>query len=195
MELDDADIKILNELIKDSRASLRDIARRVGLSAPAVRKRLNRLTDAAVIKGYTAIINRDVVDAGVASIALIRVSPGAVTSFRERASASGSFYAVYETAGHYNFVLFLEAENQGDLARKLEALQAAGGVEEVETLIITKRAKEDFQRPLSRATVNLKCELCGSTIKGRPYELKYKGVTLFFCCPTCRKAFRERYMS
>ena len=50
--LDPLDYKILQELQTDSRLSMRELGRRVGLSAPAVTERVKRLEDAQIILGY-----------------------------------------------------------------------------------------------------------------------------------------------
>lgn len=50
--LDPLDHRILQELQSDSRLSMRELGRRVGLSAPAVTERVRRLEDAGVILGY-----------------------------------------------------------------------------------------------------------------------------------------------
>lgn len=50
--LDPLDHKILQELQTDSRLSMRELGRRVGLSAPAVTERVKRLEDAQIILGY-----------------------------------------------------------------------------------------------------------------------------------------------
>lgn len=54
MKLDGTDVRVLIELQQDARLSLRELGRRVGLSAPAVTERVRRLEDAGVIQGYAA---------------------------------------------------------------------------------------------------------------------------------------------
>ena len=52
--LDPLDTRILTELQQDARLSMRELGRRVHLSAPAVTERVRRLEDAGVIQGYSA---------------------------------------------------------------------------------------------------------------------------------------------
>ena len=54
MDLDDIDRKIMVELVRDARASFADIGDRVGLSAPAVKRRVDRLRGAGAITGFSA---------------------------------------------------------------------------------------------------------------------------------------------
>ena len=57
--LDSLDYRILQELQQDSRLSMRELGRRVGLSAPAVTERVKRLEDLGIIEGYRAELDRN----------------------------------------------------------------------------------------------------------------------------------------
>ena len=52
MELDETHERILRALSADPRLSMSELGRRVGLSAPAVTERVQRLERAGVIRGY-----------------------------------------------------------------------------------------------------------------------------------------------
>ena len=54
---DAIDLKLLKSLAADARASIGELARIVGLSAPSTSERLRRLEEAGVIEGYTVRIN------------------------------------------------------------------------------------------------------------------------------------------
>lgn len=55
--LDDTGWAIIDELQKDARKSLREIGKKVGLTAPAVMERIRRLEEEEIIEGYRAVIN------------------------------------------------------------------------------------------------------------------------------------------
>lgn len=57
MQLDRIDRKILNELYNDSRLSMRELSKRVNLSAPSVTERVRKLESEGVIQKYTIDIN------------------------------------------------------------------------------------------------------------------------------------------
>lgn len=57
LHLDDLDSKILAELQRDARLSMRELGRRVPMSAPAVSERVRRLEEAGLIQGYRAVLN------------------------------------------------------------------------------------------------------------------------------------------
>ena len=56
-DLDEIDIKILNILQKNGRISIKDIAKEVCLSSPAVSSRIEKLESENYITGYRAIVN------------------------------------------------------------------------------------------------------------------------------------------
>ncbi|WP_136467972.1 Lrp/AsnC family transcriptional regulator [Flagellimonas onchidii] len=57
MRLDEMNWAILAELQKNGRMPVKEIAKNVGLSSPAVSERIQKLEDWGIIKGYTAKIN------------------------------------------------------------------------------------------------------------------------------------------
>ncbi|MEL0144784.1 MAG: winged helix-turn-helix transcriptional regulator, partial [Alphaproteobacteria bacterium] len=65
VSLDPADRNLLNVVQDDARLSFREIARRVGMSTPAVADRIRKLEAAGVITGYTARVARPAVGRGI----------------------------------------------------------------------------------------------------------------------------------
>ncbi|MEW6978889.1 Lrp/AsnC family transcriptional regulator [Bacillus sp. SIMBA_154] len=57
MKITDVDVHILNELREDARLSMRELSKRVNLSAPAVAERVRKLEDAGIIEGYSVQVN------------------------------------------------------------------------------------------------------------------------------------------
>jgi len=72
-QIDDVDRRLLGELQEDARLSLAELGRRIGLSAPAVAERLQRLQSEGVILGYHARIDPHAL--GLSISAVIRVRP------------------------------------------------------------------------------------------------------------------------
>ncbi|WP_307831750.1 Lrp/AsnC family transcriptional regulator [Prauserella cavernicola] len=70
--MDETDWALLAHLQENSRLSLRELSRRVHLSAPAVAERVRRLEESGVITGYHAAV--DLEAAGRPVVAFIRMS-------------------------------------------------------------------------------------------------------------------------
>jgi Lrp/AsnC family transcriptional regulator, leucine-responsive regulatory protein len=56
--LDNTDIKILDELSKNSRITMKELGEKVHLTGPATSARVEKLEDSGVIEGYTIKINQ-----------------------------------------------------------------------------------------------------------------------------------------
>ena len=59
------DVRILAVLQDDARLSMRELGRRVGLSAPAVTERVRRLEEAKVLLGYHALVSPAALGRGI----------------------------------------------------------------------------------------------------------------------------------
>ncbi|MEC3917262.1 Lrp/AsnC family transcriptional regulator [Nocardia sp. CDC153] len=55
--MDDLDRQILSHLLDHARASFQDIGAAVGLSAPAVKRRVDKMVAGGQITGFTAVVN------------------------------------------------------------------------------------------------------------------------------------------
>jgi Lrp/AsnC family leucine-responsive transcriptional regulator len=71
--IDGVDLRILTELQANARLTLVELGRRVGLSAPAVAERMQRLEDTGVITGYHAAV--DPRPLGFPVTVMVRVRP------------------------------------------------------------------------------------------------------------------------
>jgi len=74
--LDALDTAILTALAKDARTPMRELAEKVGLSAPSTTERVRRLEAAGVIEGYTVRVNPGAVGLPLGVILRIRPMPG-----------------------------------------------------------------------------------------------------------------------
>ena len=87
---DATDRQILRILREDGRASHAAIAKRVGLSAPAVGERVRKLETSGVIQGYRAVLEPDALGLEVCAFVAIAPQPrnpaaNLVTNLRELA--------------------------------------------------------------------------------------------------------------
>jgi Lrp/AsnC family transcriptional regulator, leucine-responsive regulatory protein len=73
--LDSTDHHILEMLVEDARRSASEIGRLVGLSPPAAKRRINRLEEAGVIRGYTATLDHGRVGDHIDAFIELRFAP------------------------------------------------------------------------------------------------------------------------
>src|SRR5436190_21317155 len=83
--IDAINLRIVEELQQDGRLSVAELGRRVGLSAPAVAERLQRLERDGVIKGYRALVDPRAVGLSLSAVVRIRPAPGQLENVAELA--------------------------------------------------------------------------------------------------------------
>jgi Lrp/AsnC family leucine-responsive transcriptional regulator len=131
------DKKIIKELMGNSRSPLRDIGRRVKLSASSVRNRMARLEAMNVIKKYTVDVDWRKLGYDIEVILLISSWMTASREIHETLSQFEQVSKVYWTAGTANLVCFIRVETMQELSRFItENLEKLRGIERVESLFI-----------------------------------------------------------
>jgi Lrp/AsnC family transcriptional regulator, leucine-responsive regulatory protein len=103
--LDDVNRRLLAELSTDPRLSAAELARRVGMSAPAVRERVTRLEEAGVIRGYRLDVDPAALGRPVAAWVRIRPGPGQLPKVAELAARTPEVSECHRISGDDCFLL------------------------------------------------------------------------------------------
>ena len=96
--------------------STSELARRIGMSAPAVRERVGRLEESGVIRGYRLDINPAAVGLPVAAWVRIRPGPGQLPKLAELAERTPEVSECHRISGEDCFLLKVHV-------RAIEALE------------------------------------------------------------------------
>lgn len=73
--MDSIDKVIINELSKNARISIKDLAEKVYLSAPAVKTRIEKLENDGIITGYSACLNHSAIDYAIKAYINLEMMP------------------------------------------------------------------------------------------------------------------------
>jgi Lrp/AsnC family transcriptional regulator, leucine-responsive regulatory protein len=103
--LDDVNVRILRALADDPRLSMSALARSVGLSAPAVTERVQRLEQSGVIRGYTLDIDPAAIGLPVAAWVRVRPGPGQLTKVAKLATEMPEVVECHRITGEDCFLL------------------------------------------------------------------------------------------
>ncbi len=147
--MDDIDRQIVALLREDARRSFQSIGLRVSLSAPAVKRRVDRLEAEGVLRGYAARV--DPARFGWSTHAFVSLfCEGRMTAAEVRAAVSGhpEVAAAYTVAGDASAILHLRAADTRHLEEALERIRDAPGVTRTQTQIVLSTLLE---RPVARA--------------------------------------------
>ena len=139
--MDDLDRQLISCLLMDGRASYAAIGDRIGLSAPAVKRRMDRLLVDGVISGFTAVLDPDLV--GWSTEAYVAVHCKGAISPEELRSAFSRVPEVHAAAtisGQADAMLRIVARDDRDLERALERVRTeTSQIDHTETSIVLSR--------------------------------------------------------
>ncbi|GIG70730.1 Lrp/AsnC family transcriptional regulator [Phytomonospora endophytica] len=147
--MDDIDRRLLEMLRVDGRRSYAELARQVGLSAPAVHDRMGRLERNGVITGYRAEVNPEAVGLGVT--ALIGIQERTDTEYSVVTDALEQIPEVescYFLAGEESFLIKVRVGAIGELEQLVNRLNRLPGVARTRTAIALSTKWEARPQPL-----------------------------------------------
>jgi len=142
--MDDTDRRIIASLCTDARRSYAEIGDQVSLSAPAVKRRVDRLRAAGVIRGYTALIDPAAIgwttEAFVELFCTGKTSPAQIAAMARR---NPEVVGAYTVSGEADALVHLRAADMAHLEQALERLRAEPFVTSSRSHIVLSRLVED----------------------------------------------------
>jgi DNA-binding Lrp family transcriptional regulator len=140
LRVDDVDQQIIALLVADARASYSEIGSRVSLSAPAVKRRVDRLRSAGVIRGFTTVVDPAAVgwttEAFVELYCTGRTTPAQLTVAARR---HPEVVGAYTVSGQADALVHLRAADIAHLEQALEKLRAEPFVTSTRSMIVLSR--------------------------------------------------------
>jgi DNA-binding Lrp family transcriptional regulator len=135
--VDSVDRTIVSLLREDARRSFKDIGRHVHLSAPAIKRRVDRLERDGVILGYTTIVNPPAF--GWHAEAFVDLycdgrMPG--ESIKRAVEKEPGVVSAHTVAGEASAMLHLRAADTRDLEDTLERIRATDGIARTVTEVV-----------------------------------------------------------
>ena len=124
--LDEVNLRLLEELQADGRVGLAELGRRVGMSAPAVADRVQRLERAGVIVGYRAEIDPRAIGYPVSAVVRIRPAPGQLQRIPEVARDTPEVAECYRITGEDCYLIRLHLRAIDELEELLDRFAPYG---------------------------------------------------------------------
>ena len=146
-ELDAIDWKILRELQNEGRITNVELSSRVGISAPPCLRRVRRLEDLGIIRGYRALLNAPALGMDVVAFCLVGLhhqSDAELKAFADRTRNWPIVREAWLVSGESDVLLHCVA---GDLATfqsfVIEELTSAPNVDTVRTALTIRQVKDE----------------------------------------------------
>ncbi len=134
---DAVDSAILRLLRQNARRTYGDIGAVVGLSAPAVKRRVDRLEASGVILGYTTVVDHAKLGRPLEAFTELRISGDArVDTISEIGIGIPEVEAVFTVAGDPDALAWIRVRNVADLKRVIDRLRGTGHVTGTKTLMV-----------------------------------------------------------
>jgi len=136
-ELDETDLEIIELLRQDARRTLADVAERVSLSAPAVKRRVDRLERECVIKGYTVVVDHALLGRPLQAFTELRFAGNLpVDQIAGIAAGIPEVQTIFTTAGDPDALAWIRVRDVDDLKRVIDLLRRSGRVTGTKTLMV-----------------------------------------------------------
>jgi DNA-binding Lrp family transcriptional regulator len=144
MSLDQGDVRLLRALQAQGRLTNQELAERVGMSTSPCWRRVRRLEETGVIRGYQAVLDRRKIGLGV--LAFVRVgidrhSDAEARQFEEDVMKLEEVITCYSVAGDADFLLQVVARDLDAYAEfAMTVIRRLPGIKEMHTTFVLRRS-------------------------------------------------------
>ena len=154
-QLDRQDIVLLSELQRDSRQTVQQLATAAGLSSTPCWKRVKEMESSGIIRGYTALIDREKVGLALcvlAEVNLTRHNEDDVRRFEAAVAECRQIVSCYATTGEADYVIKVLVPDIKSYESFLhEVAFRLPGVTHVRSSVVLKEVKAESRLPLEPA--------------------------------------------
>jgi DNA-binding Lrp family transcriptional regulator len=127
LRVDDLDRQILALLVQDGRRTYDDIGARVSLSAPSVKRRVDRLRASGALQGFTAIVDDAALGARTEALVELFYAPGTLLDeVARRLSSHPEVVEAWSVTGEPDAIARVRTTDNADLERLITELQQDG---------------------------------------------------------------------
>jgi len=145
--VDTVNREIIGHLLKDGRATYQEVGTKVGLSAPAVKRRVDQMIARKEIAGFTALI--DPASLGWNTEAYVEISyQGNVSTARLKRDleAIPQVIGVWTVSGDADALVHVMASSMAEVEQTVELMRESANVDRTRSVIVMSRV---FERPRS----------------------------------------------
>jgi DNA-binding Lrp family transcriptional regulator len=152
--LDEKDRAILLLLQQDARLTNAELARRVDLSPTGLQKRLKKLEENGLIRGYVTLVDHEAVGYDLlcfVQVTLMRHDLHDVSAFRQQIGALDEILECHHVTGEYDYLLKVVVRNRAHLEQFLmQKLTPVPGIDKIRTSIVLREIKSTTALPLGQ---------------------------------------------
>lgn len=140
--MDELDAKIIERLLKDSRKSLRSIAKELGTPTSTVHERVKRLVKLGVIRRFTAELDLKLLGLDITALILVSVDGAHITEVEKTLSTYDQVMAVYDITGEFDVALIAKFRNMDELNNFIKTILKIPYIKRTVTSVVFNVVKE-----------------------------------------------------
>jgi len=138
--MDATDQQILTALREDGRATYDSLAADVKLSAPAVKRRVDRLKASGAIQGFTVIVDHHVLGAHTEALIEMFFAPGTqLDAVAEKLRSYPEVLEAWSITGEADAIARVRTNDNADLERLIRELQRDGVLQRTRSQVVMSR--------------------------------------------------------
>lgn len=138
--MDATDRQILSLLVEDGRRSYDDVAGRVSLSPPSVKRRVDRMRESGTLRGFTALVDHAALGQSTEALVELFYAPGTTL---DRVAASlrrhPEVVEAWSVTGEADCIVRVMTRDNADLERLIMDLQRDGSVVRTRSQVVMSR--------------------------------------------------------
>jgi Lrp/AsnC family transcriptional regulator, leucine-responsive regulatory protein len=138
--MDEVDRQILVLLQRDGRSTYDALATAVNLSAPAVKRRVDRLRRTGAIQGFTAVLDHSALGAQTEALIELFFAPGTqLDAVAHKLGEHAEVLEAWSVTGEADAIARVRTIDNADLERLIRDLQRDGVLQRTRTQIVLSR--------------------------------------------------------
>ncbi len=140
-EMDDTDHQLISALRHDARASLSELAARLGVSRTTIRGRIERLRRAGEIIGFTVVLKGDVSHDPVRGMMMLAIEGRGTERILRQLAGISTVRAIHTTNGRWDVIIEIGTDTLEALDKDLAHIRRLEGVSRSETSLLLSTRK------------------------------------------------------
>jgi Lrp/AsnC family leucine-responsive transcriptional regulator len=148
--MDTVDSKALGILVKNARTTWAVLAEELGLSPPAAAERVRKMEESGMIRGYTAILDPDLLGYPLTAFTAVTLNSNSERStFLSTIEQIPEILECHHVTGDDDYLLKIRCKGTVDLDRLLNEFKTNLGVGRSRTTIVLSTSKETTALPIA----------------------------------------------
>ncbi len=144
LRFDELDMKLIQELTKDSSISVPNLSKKLGINASVLYSRIKRLVKKKLIKKFTIEIDDTLLGIGVKALVGVNRDPKLKDSIHKQLMETAEVVSISEVTGRFDMIVRVYADNLESLhTAVIEKVGKIDGIQNTETFVELQKTDKD----------------------------------------------------